>query len=193
MASSVTWNGGIPRPTRRERAARARRRRRLAWGGAVLALALVAGLATSASGMLAWTVSRVSSTVPTPSGPPPAAAPVDEPDRDVPDPPPPAEAPTRPVEEVPADDVPPVEAPPAEEPAAEEPVAEEPAEDDEPVLSVHAVQEHLRAHGFLLGAADGRAGQQTTAAIMAYQRVNGLAVDGVVGPATTAALLAGTA
>ncbi|HSK21542.1 MAG TPA: L,D-transpeptidase family protein, partial [Egicoccus sp.] len=187
------WNGGFPRPTRRERAARARRRRRLAWGGAVLALALVAGLATSAAGMLAWTVSRVSSTVPTPSGPPPAAAPVDEPDRDVPDPPPPAVTPTRPAEEVPADDVPPVETPPAEEPVAEEPVAEEPAEDDEPALSVHAVQEHLRAYGFLVGAADGRAGQQTTAAIMAYQRVNGLAVDGVVGPATTAALLAGTA
>lgn len=194
MASSVTWNGDVPRPTRRERAARARRRRRLAWGGVVLALALVAGLATSAAGMLAWTVSRVSSTVPTPSGPPPAAAPAEEPPAEAPE----AEDPETedPEIEEPETEEPETEAP-VEEPVVEEPVVESepeaPVEDPEPTLTVRQVQDRLRGYGFLIGAADGRAGQQTTAAVMAYQRVNGLAIDGVVGPATTAALLAGTA
>ncbi len=60
-------------------------------------------------------------------------------------------------------------------------------------MAMTEVQEHLRAHGFLLGPVDGEPGQQTTAAVMAFQRVNGLAVDGVVGPKTTAALEAGSA
>ena len=62
-----------------------------------------------------------------------------------------------------------------------------------PVMAVTEVQEHLRADGFLLGPADGELGQQTTTAVMAFQRVNGLAVDGVVGPLTSAALEAGSA
>lgn len=56
-------------------------------------------------------------------------------------------------------------------------------------LSVVQIQERLAELGYLVGAADGTAGQQTVAAIMAFQRVNGLEVDGVVGPATTAALI----
>ncbi|MEX2503463.1 MAG: peptidoglycan-binding domain-containing protein [Egicoccus sp.] len=201
MASSVIVNGGIPRPTRRERAARARRRRRIAFGSVLLALVLVAALATSAAGMLAWTVSRVSSALPTPAGSPPIAVPAD--DEDTPD------SPSVPVEPAapatPEDDTPPLvddpaprevdDEPPVVEdqpPVVEEPAAEEPVEDDEPTLTIGEVQERLRGYGFLIGAADGTAGQQTTAAIMAFQRVNGLSVDGVVGPATTAALLAGT-
>lgn len=67
------------------------------------------------------------------------------------------------------------------------------AADAEPGLSVTQVQQMLREYRFLIGPADGSAGQQTTAAVMAFQRVNGLTVDGVVGPATTAALLEGSA
>jgi peptidoglycan hydrolase-like protein with peptidoglycan-binding domain len=79
-----------------------------------------------------------------------------------------------------------------DEPAA--PIeASAPAEPADTGLTLIEVQDKLREHRFLIGPADGRSGQQTTAAIMAYQRVNGLAVDGVVGPATTAALLTGSA
>jgi lipoprotein-anchoring transpeptidase ErfK/SrfK len=49
-------------------------------------------------------------------------------------------------------------------------------------------QERLRELGYLVGAADGEQGQQTTAAVMAFQAVQGLGVDGVLGPRTTAAL-----
>lgn len=51
-----------------------------------------------------------------------------------------------------------------------------------------ATQERLQELGYLIGAADGEQGQQTTAAIMAFQAVNGLQVDGVAGPLTQAAL-----
>lgn len=84
----------------------------------------------------------------------------------------------------------------AHETSGDAPETSDDAEDaspEEPALSVTQVQEKLRAYGFLIGAADGTAGQQTTAAVMAFQKVNGLAVDGVVGPATTAALLEGSA
>ncbi|MEX1178085.1 MAG: L,D-transpeptidase family protein [Nitriliruptor sp.] len=49
-------------------------------------------------------------------------------------------------------------------------------------------QEQLREYGYLVGAADGERGQQTTSAVMAFQAVNGLAVDGQLGPQTYAAL-----
>lgn len=74
----------------------------------------------------------------------------------------------------------PVPAPaPDPEPAAEQPSL---------TRDVVQVQERLRELGYLVGPADGRPGQQTTGAIMAFQRVHGLAVDGVVGPQTIAAL-----
>lgn len=50
------------------------------------------------------------------------------------------------------------------------------------------VQERLHELGYLVGPADGRRGQQTVAAVMAFQSVQGLRVDGVVGPRTWAAI-----
>ena len=134
--------------------------------------------------VLAGTVAAVSdpsaSGAGTPTSPPPAAAPgpvLDDPGSPTPTPAP------EPVVDTPAPEpVDPVEpAPPA------------PAAPAEPALSTVEVQAHLRTYGFLVGAADGELGQQTVAATMAFQRVNGLAVDGVVGPRTMAALEAGSA
>lgn len=51
-----------------------------------------------------------------------------------------------------------------------------------------AAQERLRDLGYLIGAVDGAQGQQTTAALMAFQAVHGLQVDGILGPQTQAAL-----
>jgi lipoprotein-anchoring transpeptidase ErfK/SrfK len=97
------------------------------------------------------------------------------------------EEPVLPVEE------PPVPPPPPAPVAEPEPIPQpepEPAPEPEPEpgMAVTAVQERLRDLGYLVGAVDGTRGQQTVAAIMAFQRVNGLQVDGVVGPMTTAAL-----
>lgn len=50
------------------------------------------------------------------------------------------------------------------------------------------VQTRLQELGYLLGRADGVRGQQTAAAVMAFQRVNDLPVDGIIGPLTLAAL-----
>ena len=55
-------------------------------------------------------------------------------------------------------------------------------------VDITAVQVRLRELGYLIGPTDGAKGQQTLAAVMAFQRVNGLQVDGVVGPQTLAAL-----
>lgn len=49
-------------------------------------------------------------------------------------------------------------------------------------------QQRLVDLGYLVGAVDGEQGQQTTAALMAFQAVSGLQVDGVLGPVTTEAL-----
>lgn len=103
------------------------------------------------------------------------------------------------VEAAPPDRRRPPDREPAETPAPEPPADGEGGADtaepepEEPTLALSEVQEFLREYRFLIGEADGQAGQQTTAAVMAYQRVNDLAVDGVVGPATTAALLSGSA
>lgn len=51
-----------------------------------------------------------------------------------------------------------------------------------------AAQERLIELGYLLGAADGELGQQTASALMAFQAVQGISVDGALGPQTTAAL-----
>jgi hypothetical protein len=78
----------------------------------------------------------------------------------------------------------------AEEESAEAGTEEEreAAHDPEPVVDVAAVQRQLADLGLYLGAADGVQGQQTTAAVMAFQRVNDLQVDGVIGPQTLGAL-----
>lgn len=53
---------------------------------------------------------------------------------------------------------------------------------------VAAVQQQLADLGYYVGAIDGRAGPATASAVQAFQKVNGLNVDGVVGPGTLAAL-----
>lgn len=54
---------------------------------------------------------------------------------------------------------------------------------------VRHVQVALSAAGFEPGAADGIYGQQTQAAVLAFQEVHGLAADGIVGQGTRDALL----
>jgi len=53
---------------------------------------------------------------------------------------------------------------------------------------VKILQERLNALGYNAGKADGIFGSKTRSAVMAFQRANGLAVDGIVGPATIAKL-----
>lgn len=53
---------------------------------------------------------------------------------------------------------------------------------------VKTVQQKLKAWGYYSGEVDGIFGPQTTAAVKSFQRKNGLAVDGVVGRETYAAL-----
>jgi peptidoglycan hydrolase-like protein with peptidoglycan-binding domain len=54
---------------------------------------------------------------------------------------------------------------------------------------VTELQQELTRHGFPVSA-DGEFGPATEAAVRAFQDVNGLTVDGVVGPLTWAALMA---
>lgn len=53
---------------------------------------------------------------------------------------------------------------------------------------VQALQDRLAALGYWLGTPDGTYGQLTRQAVMAFQKVEGLARDGVAGPATQQAL-----
>ena len=53
---------------------------------------------------------------------------------------------------------------------------------------VTKIQQRLKQYGYLDGAADGIFGQETYDAVVWFQRKNGLKADGVVGPATAAAL-----
>ena len=54
--------------------------------------------------------------------------------------------------------------------------------------NVTKVQKRLIQYGYLSGTADGRYGEATRDAVILFQRRNGLAVDGRVGPSTAAAL-----
>lgn len=54
--------------------------------------------------------------------------------------------------------------------------------------AVTAVQQRLQAAGFSPGAIDGKFGPGTESAVKMFQRSKGLAVDGIVGPKTAAAL-----
>ena len=53
---------------------------------------------------------------------------------------------------------------------------------------VRKVQQKLIKWGYLSGTADGRYGEKTRSAVLAFQRKNGLAADGRVGPGTAAAM-----
>ncbi len=66
--------------------------------------------------------------------------------------------------------------------------AEEARAAEEARQALLAAQERLVELGYLVGAVDGEQGQQTTAALMAFQAVNGIQVDGILGPETTATL-----
>jgi hypothetical protein len=59
--------------------------------------------------------------------------------------------------------------------------------ENDPAL-VRQLQEALADAGFGPGSADGTFGEQTEAAVVAFQQANGLSVDGRVGPETAAAL-----
>lgn len=57
---------------------------------------------------------------------------------------------------------------------------------------VKALQQALAREGFDPGSVDGKFGANTERAVKAFQRANGLTVDGVVGPKTRAALSGGS-
>lgn len=65
-----------------------------------------------------------------------------------------------------------------------------PASPAAPSYDVVAAQRTLADAGYYLGAADGKRGSAFRSAVMAFQKVHGLGADGVVGPATLAALKA---
>ncbi len=54
--------------------------------------------------------------------------------------------------------------------------------------AVTKVQQKLIQWGYLSGTADGKYGEKTRAAVVAFQRKNGLTADGRVGPATAKAM-----
>src|SRR5262245_56764218 len=58
-------------------------------------------------------------------------------------------------------------------------------------MNTREIQQALQEKGFDPGPIDGIRGQMTVAAVKAFQAANGLAVDGIVGPRTSAALFAG--
>ncbi len=56
------------------------------------------------------------------------------------------------------------------------------------IASVQAIQERLAELGYDIGTPDGKWGSRTTYSVMAFQKVEGLSVDGGDGPQTQAAL-----
>ncbi len=83
---------------------------------------------------------------------------------------------------------PPTTAPPVTEPPPVEPapfVGLRPGDEGPEVL---ALQQTLDANGFWLGELDGRYAALTQQAVMAFQKTNGLARDGIAGPETLAAI-----
>lgn len=81
---------------------------------------------------------------------------------------------------------------------AAEPEPEAPALAEDEVLrlgtqgdSVQKVQEALRAQGYDVGTPDGKFGDATRQAVMAFQKKSGLKPDGLVGPQTFRAIMGG--
>ena len=91
------------------------------------------------------------------------------------------------------------EDPKAEDPKPKDPKPETPPKNEIPPVTqtlrrgskgtqVKYLQQKLNALGFNVGEVDGSFGSKTLAGVRAFQKANGLAVDGVVGPATRAKL-----
>lgn len=82
--------------------------------------------------------------------------------------------------------------PPAPEPTPSASPSPTPTAPATPTVSydVAAVQRTLTDLRYYVGPIDGKAGGSVRSAVMAFQKVNGLGADGVVGPATLAALAA---
>lgn len=76
-------------------------------------------------------------------------------------------------------------------PASASPTTSHPATDPGDA-SVLFLQRRLAELGYDVGTPDGRLGQQTAAAVMAFQKVEGLARTGTAGPEVTAALAKAT-
>ena len=133
----------------------------------LLTLALAATACSGAADRVAAPTAPVASapSSPVPGTPAPAA---------------PATAPSSPLPSTPVPTVP----PPAAVPPAAAPTP------TRPPVDVAAVQRRLTELRYFGGKADGTTGAGTRSAVMAFQKVQGLTADGVVGPATTAALAA---
>jgi lipoprotein-anchoring transpeptidase ErfK/SrfK len=209
-SASTTWTSGAAGVRRRRHRAIA-----LALTG-MLTIAAVGVTVASAYGLAGfpgWTMDGVPVVEDLEAGATPAApmeAPASAPRTDYPVPPPTPDTsdidPAAPVPAEPDRAEPDLAEPdPAEPDPAPQPVvppqpddgtevgqggAEQDRTEDE--VDVVAVQQRLRELSYLIGPADGRSGQQTIAAVMAFQQVNGLQVDGVVGPQTLSALEAPT-
>ncbi len=104
-------------------------------------------------------------------------SPTDAPGSEAPESPTPTDAP--------ATDAPATDAPATDAPATDAP---EPSAPATPAVDMVAVQTRLSELHYYVGAIDGKEGPATRSAVMAFQKVNHLGVDGVVGPKTLAAL-----
>ena len=183
--------------------ARGRAPRRAAGLTAVLlAGALLAGCSAIATGAEGPTSPRSASppdAAPTEPAAPPTRTPTPEPtpEPSTPAPPPiPAPEPTPPPVPEPAPAPP---ASPAPEPAPPAPAPEPPPPAEPAALqrgdqgpAVLALQQRLAELGYFMTAPDGDFGAATQQAVWALQKAAGLGRDGLVGPATQAALDAGT-
>ena len=112
-------------------------------------------------------------------------------DRSVQAPASPVVDPVGPADESPAAVVPSAEPVPASPSTAPSDAASpKPAASRAPVASsdVVAAQRVLTDGGYYVGALDGRRGSALRSALMAFQKVNGLSIDGAIGPATLKAL-----
>jgi peptidoglycan hydrolase-like protein with peptidoglycan-binding domain len=125
---------------------------------------LAEGTVGSVGAPVASPVVEEPTTVPAPTTPPATQPPPTQP--------PPTQPPT-------------TTAPPATVPPTTEPL---PAEPEGPAVDVAALQQRLTDLGYWLGTPDGRDGPLTRQAVMAFQKAEGLARDGIAGPATLTAL-----
>lgn len=189
------------RTSRDDASPRARRRAPAARAllGTALALALASGCGAGAPDPEPGTPSASAEARPTSPAPrptPSTSAPADEPTEEPADEP--TEAPTPDPADPAAPETPPAPAP-SPGPGTPPPPAAEPPPPPEPEQlqrgasgeRVSALQARLGELGYFIGPPDGHFGPGTQQAVWALQKAAGTARDGVVGPATQAALDAG--